>query len=112
MDENNKNPMSEETAAPVTAPKDYPVNHQKSQPIPDDIMCAVYAGPPVPPIQPTMVTYGGPQMMNMPYGIPAGAFAPVSSEKRFCTNCGQLAQPGDKFCRECGQKLTEEKKPD
>lgn len=24
---------------------------------------------------------------------------------RFCHNCGSATQPGDKFCRECGQKL-------
>jgi hypothetical protein len=28
-----------------------------------------------------------------------------SAEEIFCHNCGAKAQPGDNFCRECGQKL-------
>ena len=31
--------------------------------------------------------------------------APAADAKRFCSQCGKLANPGDRFCSGCGAKL-------
>ena len=45
-------------------------------------------------------------VMKMRQGKPKGRPAPAASVNgRFCPNCGQSVDAGDKFCVSCGQKL-------
>ena len=68
----------------------------------------VYGGPAqFPSVASTMLAYAGPIPGN-PGGGMMSFMQQQQEEKKFCPACGTRVRTGERFCRECGNKLTEQ----